>query len=119
MSEGIDSFFISGITIVVGAIWVVIYNSDVLLAAIVAVFGRIKCLPPVLKTAVSYPMQSRFRTGMTLAMFSLEVFTVVTMSFITKSVGTIYEDTRRLSGGFDVRADARATPPPSPTWKRH
>jgi hypothetical protein len=42
MSEGIDSFFISGITIVVGAVWVVIYNADVLLAAIVALFGRIK-----------------------------------------------------------------------------
>jgi putative ABC transport system permease protein len=56
-------------------------------------------------------MQSRFRTGMTLAMFSLVVFTIVTMSFITKSVGTIYEDTRRLSGGFDVRADAGYTAP--------
>jgi putative ABC transport system permease protein len=56
-------------------------------------------------------MQSRFRTGMTLAMFSLVVFTIVTMSYITKSVGTIYEDTRRLSGGFDVRADAGYTAP--------
>jgi putative ABC transport system permease protein len=51
-------------------------------------------------------MQSRFRTGMTLAMFSLVVFTIVTMSFITAAFGSIFEDTDRLSGGFDVRADA-------------
>jgi putative ABC transport system permease protein len=51
-------------------------------------------------------MQSRFRTGMTLAMFSLVVFTIVTMSFITAAFGSIFDDTDRLSGGFDVRADA-------------
>jgi putative ABC transport system permease protein len=113
MSQGIDLFFISGIMIVIGAVWVVIFNSDLLLRAIVAVFGRIRGLPPVLKTAVSYPMQSRFRTGMTLAMFSLVVFTIVTMSFITTSIGSIYDDTDRLSGGFDIRADAGYTAPVS------
>ncbi|CAA9521306.1 MAG: hypothetical protein AVDCRST_MAG05-3630, partial [uncultured Rubrobacteraceae bacterium] len=77
MSQGMEMFFISGIMIVIGAVWVLIYNADILLAGIVAVFGRIKGLPPVLKTAVKYPMQSRFRTGMTLAMFSLVVFTIV------------------------------------------
>jgi putative ABC transport system permease protein len=51
-------------------------------------------------------MQSRFRTGMTLAMFFLVVFTIVTMSFITAAFGSIFDDTDRLSGGFDVRADA-------------
>jgi putative ABC transport system permease protein len=63
-------------------------------------------MPPVLRAAVSYPMQNRFRTGMTLAMFSLVVFTIVTMSFITAAFGSIFDDTDRLSGGFDVRADA-------------
>jgi putative ABC transport system permease protein len=36
----------------------------------------------------------------------LVVFTIVTMSFITAAFGSIFEDTDRLSGGFDVRADA-------------
>jgi putative ABC transport system permease protein len=111
MTQGIDLFFISGIMIVIAGVWVVIYNSDLLLRAIVAVFGRIKGLPPVLRTAVSYPMQSRFRTGMTLAMFSLVVFTIVTMSFINAAFGSIYDDTSRLSGGFDIRADAGYTAP--------
>jgi putative ABC transport system permease protein len=106
MTEGIDLFFISGVMIVLAGVWIVIYNSDLLLGAVVALFGWLRGMPPVLRTAVSYPMQSRFRTGMTLAMFSLVVFTIVTMSFINAAFGSIFDDTDRLSGGFDVRADA-------------
>ncbi len=106
MSQGPDMFFTPGIMIVIGAVWVLIYNADILLAGIVAVFGRIKGLPPVLKTAVKYPMQSRVRTGMTLAMFSLVVFTIVVMSFITKGMEGTWEDPNRFSGGFEVRAIA-------------
>ena len=106
MTEGIDLFFISGVMIVLAGVWVVIYNSDLLLGAVVGLFGWIRGMPPVLRAAVSYPMQARFRTGMTLAMFSLVVFTIVTMSFITAAFGSIFEDTDRLSGGFDIRADA-------------
>src|SRR5829696_9133124 len=106
MTEGIDLFFISGVMIVLAGVWIIIYNSDLLLGTIVALFGWLRGMPPVLRAAVSYPMQSRFRTGMTLAMFSLVVFTIVTMSFITAAFGSIFEDTDRLSGGFDVRADA-------------
>jgi putative ABC transport system permease protein len=111
MTEGIDLFFISGVMIVLAGVWIIIYNSDLLLGAVVALFGWLRGMPPVLRAAVSYPMQSRFRTGMTLAMFSLVVFTIVTMSFITAAFGTIFEDTDRLSGGFDVRADAGYTVP--------
>jgi putative ABC transport system permease protein len=106
MTEGIDLFFVSGVMIVLAGVWVIIYNSDLLLGTVVALFGWLRGMPPVLRAAVSYPMQSRFRTGMTLAMFSLVVFTIVTMSFITAAFGSIFEDTHRLSGGFDVRADA-------------
>ena len=106
MKEGIDLFFISGVMIVLAGVWVTIYNSDLLLGTVVALFGWLRGMPPVLRAAVSYPMQARFRTGMTLAMFSLVVFTIVTMSFITAAFGSIFEDTDRLSGGFDVRADA-------------
>ena len=106
MTEGIDLFFISGVMIVLAGVWIVIHNSDLILGAIVAMFGWIRGMPPVLRAAGSYPMQSRFRTGMTLAMFSLVVFTIVTMSFITAAFGSIFSDTDRLSGGFDVRADA-------------
>ncbi|HEX5973947.1 MAG TPA: FtsX-like permease family protein, partial [Rubrobacteraceae bacterium] len=97
MTEGIDLFFISGVMIVLAGVWIIIYNSDLLLGAVVGLFGWLRGMPPVLRAAVSYPMQNRFRTGMTLAMFSLVVFTIVTMSFITAAFGSIFEDTDRLS----------------------
>ncbi|MEE8442180.1 MAG: FtsX-like permease family protein [Dehalococcoidia bacterium] len=105
MQAGIEMFFLSGVMLVIGAVWAVMYNSDLLLAATVRIFGRIRGLAPVLKTAVSYPMQNRLRTGMTLAMFSLVVFTLVVMAFILHSMGAVFEDTDRLSGGFHIRAN--------------
>ncbi len=104
MEQGIEMFFISGIMLVIGGVWVVIFNSQLLLSLVVSVFGRIKGAPPVLKTAVAYPMQSRFRTGMTLAMFSLVVFTLVVMSFITAALGQVFSNEEGLSGGYEVRA---------------
>ena len=104
MNAGIEMFFLSGIMLVIAAVWVVVFNSDLLVRATVAVLGRFRSLPPILKTAVAYPMQNRFRTGMTLAMFSLVVFTLVCMSFIIAGIGGIYGDTEKLAGGFDVRA---------------
>jgi putative ABC transport system permease protein len=111
MQQGIEMFFISGIMLVIGAVWTVIYNSELLLALIVRIFGRIRGLPPILKTAVSYPMQNRFRTGITLAMFSLIVFTLVVMAFITNSMGMVFEDTETISGGYDIRANTSYTNP--------
>lgn len=104
MEQGIEMFFLSGIMLVIGAVWAVIYNSDLLLAATVRLFGRIRGLAPVLKTAVSYPMQNRFRTGITLAMFSLVVFTLIVMAFIINSMAAVFEDTETLSGGYHIRA---------------
>ena len=99
-------FFVSGIAIVVAGVWLVIFNADALLWLVVAVLGRIRGLPPVLKTAVKYPTQSLFRTGMTLAMFMLVVFTLTAMNFIQAAMGAAFGDTQKLSGGYEIQADA-------------
>ncbi len=104
LKSGMEMFFLSGIAIVAGAIWVVMYNSDILLSAVVAIFGRVKGMPPMLKIAVNYPMRNRFRTGMALAMFSLIIFTMVFMGTLLPAFFSIYNDVDRLSGGFDIQA---------------
>jgi putative ABC transport system permease protein len=106
MAKGPEMFFVSGIVIVVAGVWLVVFNADVLLWIIVTTFGWIKGLPPVLKTAVKYPTQSLFRTGMTLAMFMLVVFTLTAMSFIQAAMSAAFEDTKKLSGGFEIQANA-------------
>jgi putative ABC transport system permease protein len=106
MARGPEMFFVSGIAIVVAGVWLVIFNADALLWLVVKVFGRVRGLPPVLKTAVKYPTQSLFRTGMTLAMFMLVVFTLTAMNFIQAAMGAAFGDAQKLSGGFEIRADA-------------
>jgi putative ABC transport system permease protein len=106
MARGPEMFFVSGISIVVAGVWLVIFNADALLWLVVKVFGRVRGLPPVLKTAVKYPTQSLFRTGMTLAMFMLVVFTLTAMNFIQAAMGAAFGNAQRLSGGFEIRADA-------------
>lgn len=110
-SRDITIFIISGLMVVIGATWVVMYNSDGLLNLIMLVFGRMRRLAPVLKTAVSYPLTNRFRTGMTVAMFSLIVFTLVVMATLTNAFSGLFNDEEAFGGGFDIRATAaRITP---------
>ena len=110
-NEGIELFILSGVTLVVGAVWVVMYNSGYLVSAIAALGGRGRTLAPIIRTALAYPMASRFRTGMTLAMFSLVIFTLSIIGFIDASFNSAFGDTRRFSGGFDVTAGASFTNP--------
>jgi putative ABC transport system permease protein len=104
-------WIVSGIMLVVGATWVVMYNADALLGAAVAAGGRVRRLAPVLKMALAYPLRSRFRTGVSLAMFTLVVFTLVCGSAISNSYLTAADDIERFGGGFDLRA---GTPSVSP-----
>jgi len=111
MSAGIEMFILSGIAVVAGAIWTVMYNSDIMLAAVVGIFGRLKSLPPILKIAVNYPMRTRFRTGMALAMFSLIIFTMTFMAAMMLSISSLYDDIPRVSGGFQIQGSTGYTNP--------
>jgi putative ABC transport system permease protein len=113
MAQGPEMFFVSGIALVVAGVWLVVFNADVILWLVVGTFGRIRGLPPVLKTAVKYPTQSLFRTGMTLAMFILVVFTLTAMNFIQAAMGAAFGDTENLSGGYEIQAEAGYADPVS------
>ncbi len=102
-SAGMELFFLSGMAIVTGAVWTVMYNSDLLLKLVTTVFGRLKGFPPMLRIAVNYPLKARVPTGLTLAMLSLVVFTIVFMSILLNSMGAVFSDTAKLSGGYDIQ----------------
>jgi putative ABC transport system permease protein len=106
MARGPEMFFVSGIALVVAGVWLVVFNADVILRIVVAMFGRIRGLPPVLKTAVKYPTQSLFRTGMTLAMFMLVVFTLTAMNFIQAAMSAAFGNVHEISGGYEVQGNA-------------
>jgi putative ABC transport system permease protein len=96
-----------GIIVVVGATWVFMYNADLFLGALAAVAGRFRSLAPVVRMAAAYPLRNRFRTGTTLAMFTLVVFTLVIAATNTNAFTKAFNDVEAYGGGFDVQA---ATP---------
>jgi putative ABC transport system permease protein len=106
MARGPEMFFVSGIALVVAGVWLVIFNADIILWLVVTAFGKIQGLPPVLRTAVKYPTQSLFRTGMALAMFIMVVFTLTAMNFMQAAMGAAFGDTQKLSGGYEIQANA-------------
>lgn len=109
LSMSFTTWVVSGLMVVVGAVWVIVYNADLLLGAAMAVFGRIRALAPLLRMSMAYPLRSRFRTGTTLAMFTLVVFTLVTGSTSTGSFQAAFNDVDTFGGGFDIRAGTGAS----------
>ncbi|MGD9101847.1 MAG: FtsX-like permease family protein, partial [Anaerolineae bacterium] len=107
MSAGPEMFVLSGIMMVAGAVWTIIYNSDLLLGLLTRLLSRFSNLLPVIRTAVAYPMSNKFRTGLTLAIFALTVFTLVFMSVFVHIFNQTFgvENIEELTGGYDIEAE--------------
>jgi putative ABC transport system permease protein len=112
LGGGMEMFFLYGMMLVTGAVWVTMYNAGSLITGIAALFRRSKTLAPVLKTAFAYPLAYPFRTGLTTAMFALVVFSLVIMSVITSSFLQNAAGINKWAGGFMVQATANPNNPP-------
>ena len=108
---GIEMFFISGVAMVAAAVWTVMYNADLLLRLLTFVTKPLGWLRPVLVTAVAYPMASKFRTGLTLAMFALVIFTLIVMSILTEAFSAAVGDAERVAGDWDIQASVNSNTP--------
>ena len=106
-----DMMFVSGIFMVGAAVWAIMWNADLVVKAVNVVAGRAGKLRPVLVTAVAYPMSSRFRTGLTLAMFALVIFTLMVMSVLSHSFAASLPDPEIMAGGWAVRGDVNRNTP--------
>lgn len=101
LTGGIEMFFLSGVAMVTASTFVLIYNADVVLAAVSRLGGVFGSVLPALKTAIAYPLNNKFRTGMTLAMISLVVFALTMMSTMNFNFDKLFlSDSAR--GGWDV-----------------
>jgi putative ABC transport system permease protein len=111
LSMDFTTWIVSGLMVVVGSVWTIMFNADVLLGAATRVLGRIRRLAPILKISMAYPLAARFRTGTTLAMFTLVVFTLVTGTASSGSFLHAFQQVDQFGGGFDVRASTAAVSP--------
>lgn len=102
---------IVGILLVIGATWVVIYNASAILGAVNWLFGPITSLRPVLKAAIAQPLRNRFRTGTTIALFTLVVFTLVVGTTTSNAFLNATNDLRSFGGGFQILAQTSPLTP--------
>jgi len=106
----IEMFFVAGVCITAASTLFVIFNADRLLGSLGLlrkVFGGIT---PAIRTGIAYPLAAKFRTGMTLAMFTLVMFSLVVMATLNHNFTQLFlGDNAR--GGFDVRVATNANNP--------
>ena len=112
MSGDFEMMFVSGIFMVGAAVWAIMYNAELLVKGLSRVTGRMGWLRPVMVTAVAYPMSAKFRTGLTLAMFALVIFTLMVMSVFTESFTSLFsDDPETVAGGWAVQGDVNFNTP--------
>jgi putative ABC transport system permease protein len=80
---------------------IVLYN-EALTKGLASLLGRMKSLRAVARTAMSYPLHKKFRTGITLTMFSVILLMVSLFSIFGNLFAT---DPSRQMGGYDLRGE--------------
>ena len=86
------------------AVWLLMSNTRILIAILNLILSRFSGLRAVTKTAISYPMAAKFRTGLTVAMFGLIIFTLMIFSVLNGIQDVTTEQPQRVTGGYDIKA---------------
>ncbi len=97
-------FGIGAPMIITGAIMAIMFNATFFTWIIERLFGWIGSLTPVLKTAIAYPLNSRFRTGTAMVLFAMIMTTVVVMSMVIQVTQSTTTMSTAESGGFEIKA---------------
>ncbi|MBI3743894.1 MAG: ABC transporter permease [Chloroflexi bacterium] len=111
-SQNFSIFFVSGALVVTGGVLVVMNNSTTILGLVSRVGGRFRRFASIVKPAVAYPLRSGTRTGLSIAMFSAVIFSIIVMATVNVSFDHLLEDKPRLTGGYEVIALGIGAPRP-------
>ena len=100
---GPETLIVGGMIMVMGAILLALFNTDVILRILRVFYRGRKRLTVIFKTALSYPGNKRFRTGATVAMFALVLLSVTVIAFLTAEQGAALNGVvQQDSGGYDI-----------------
>lgn len=116
----IELFVIAGIFMVTAALILVMFNSDEIIWFFTKVLRVKKGYRAVVKTAISYPLKSKFRTALTVFIFGLVIFTITTLSVVSAILDVgIPKLAAETSGGYDIIATTNPlTPLDMDLWER-
>ncbi len=108
----IELFIIAGIFMVIAALVLVMFNSDQIIWFFTRLLRARKRYRAVIRTAISYPLKSKFRTALTVFIFGLVIFTITTLSVISGILDVgIPKMAEETSGGYDIIATTNPLTP--------
>jgi len=105
-------FFLAGLMMVLGAAWALISNAELLVGPLLALCSWQPGLHIMTRLASAYPLHHRFRTGLSVVMFSLVIFAMTVMAVITNAMQNTYTNIDVQTGGYDIQAVAYFKPLP-------
>ena len=109
---GLEVFFLAALMMVFGAAWALISNAELLVGPLLALCSWQPGLHIMTRLAWAYPLHHRFRTGLSVVMFSLVIFTMTVMAIITNATQNTYTNIDTQTGGYDIQAVAYFKPLP-------
>jgi len=109
---GVEVFFVASLMMVFGVVWALTANADLLIRPLLALCSWLPGILIMTRLASAYPLHHRFRTGLSIVMFSLVVFAMTTMAVITNAMQNNYTNINYQTGGYDIQAVAYFKPIP-------
>lgn len=93
---------IFALLLIVGAIFFVVQNFEIITWVLVQTIGRLPFIKTVIKIATRYPALARTSSGLTITMFSLVLFLVVAITVNVNMFGSQAQLERdEVAGGYD------------------
>jgi putative ABC transport system permease protein len=109
------TFIVLGVVLTFSAVLLVSQNQELLARLLRALPGRSPASGLSTRLAVAYPVARRFRTGATLIMYALVVFTLVLISVLGSVIDAgVDQAVTQASGGYALRADYNPSAPVDP-----
>lgn len=104
-SVEIEMLVVAGLFLLISSLLLVMFNSDAIIRLFTAIIRARSSYRAVVRTAISYPLKAKFRTGLSIFIFGLVIFTVTILTMISGvmnyNIPIMVEET---SGGFDTIA---------------
>ncbi|HKS91009.1 MAG TPA: FtsX-like permease family protein, partial [Tepidiformaceae bacterium] len=110
LKAGPEMLFFSGLAMVIAGTFVIVYNADIVLPMVERFGNRFGRVLPAVKTAIAYPLTSRFRTGITIAMIALIMFIVSMMAAFNSNFAKSFNNDAS-KGGYDIRVEVNPNNP--------
>lgn len=98
----VEMSFLSGVTMLLGSVWVLAYN--------VGLLRRLTSRVALWRLSTAYVAANRFRTGLTLTMFALVVLSLTVSAVLLTVTRTAYADPEAITGGWDIHATSTLPP---------